>query len=49
MTYEVKPIEAQLVLTGTLEYRDAGGNLVGTAELRLPIELEDDDAPTHQG
>ena len=33
-----KPIEAKLVVTGTLVWRDDKGEIVGTTEFRAPVE-----------
>lgn len=41
---ELKPINAKLVLAGTLECRDKDGNLLKTIEVRgaIPLDLTDE-------
>lgn len=41
---DLKPINATLVLTGTLECRDKDGNLLKTIEVRgaIPLDLTDE-------
>lgn len=43
--WKVPPMNARLVLTGTLECRDKDGNLLQTIEVRgaIPVDLTDEE------